>query len=780
MSAITPHDSILPPAPTVAPSPALLAGGVLGVVAAHLEPVTRFEASDLREIEAEQAFGVALELTLDQSVAFAISTQSGATRLAPEVDRVASEAALHRELQIRLQVASEQAPQALKHWADQEAGSYRRLLPAGAAFRSAPGAVGFEHQCTTCRGAGEVGCRACSGVGNSHCMGCSGQGRINCYTCGGRKQVSCNYCQGRGQWTERVATQRWNSSTNSYDTDYHNEQRYCGPCSSSGYLPCYSCEYDGKVSCTACFGKGRLACGPCAATGLVDCGPCLASGIQHVWGTIEASVEHEERLSISHGDEALRHLVQDRLLLADLPGLGALLNVQHTVGAGTLRSEHRLRLDVQRACIGALDERFVIHGFGPQPMVYSFENIAGRLLTEDLQALELAVAGSSRWRRQRGSVLLDTMAAFLRSELNMLIAERVSDLKVTPQQAAAQVQHHFRSLVDSTYVERATTALRGALARLYGAELMEPAAYLCALTVLAAGVFFGLGWPAPSPWAAGAYALGGALLGWGALEWLMRRRISRHFTPAFAARVLSQLAANGSRRRWRLGVGTVALAAAALGVVGTQHLPFVASQRQAQQDMGQAQALLARWHHQASADFRQRQYPSRALLDRQVAEGDTRAQLILAWQLLLGAGGAGKDVPAAGALLEQARGRAASDPLWQAARALHVLNQEAMPDAIRVANADLGKAADRGLVEARYWQARIYLEERSPAFNSRRGLQALTQAADQGHARAALMLGERLAAGRGIQRDVNAARRHLQRADDEGLAEARSALATLR
>ena len=334
--------------------------------------------------------------------------------------------------------------------------------------------------------------------------------------------------------------------------------------------------------------------------------------------------------------------------------------------------------------------------------------------------------------------------------------------------------------MDSIYAERVAIALRGGLARLYGAELMEPAVYLCTLTAVAAGVLYGLGWPSPSAWAAGAYSVAGTAIGWGILEWLTRRRIATRFTPEFAARVMSQLAENGSHRQWRLGVSAAAIAAAILGVMGAQQLPFVHHQQRTPQESAQSDELLAGWHQQASADFRQRQYPARAVLDRMVKQGDTRAQLILAWQLLLGAGGAAKDVAVAGELLEQARGRAAGDPLWQAARAVHLLNQEAMPDAIREANADLGKAADHGLVEARYWQARIYLEERSPVFDAPLGLRALTLAADQGHARAALMLGERLAAGRGTQRDVNAARRYLQRAADDGLADARSALAMLR
>lgn len=767
------------PAPE-APQALLPAGRVHGVVAAHLEPVTRFDAADLQVIEAEEAFGMAVQLTLDQAVSFELRTRAGVAWLAAGTDKVAGHAALEAELHRRLRTAIDEAPAALKQWADQEPGSYRRLLPVNAAFRSAPGAVGYEHTCTTCSGRRRLTCTACGGEGSNHCHGCHGAGRINCYSCHGRQNISCNSCSGRGSWTEQVSEQRWDSSAGSYVTQYRSEYRSCPACSSSGTTTCYSCDYAGKIGCSACFSRGRVDCGPCGATGQVDCSACLASGVQHVWGTVVAQVEREDRLSVAHDDEALRRLVHDKVPLAELPALGELLDVRHNVGGMLLHSEHRLRLDVLRAGIGAQGENFVIHGFGPAPSVFCFENIAGRLLTSDLQALEQRVAASSRWCRQRGGALLDTTAAFLRSELNMLIAERVAGLDAPPEQAAEQVRRQFRDLVDASYVERATRALRGALARLYGSELLEPAAYLCGLAALGAGTLYGLGWPAPGALPATALSLGAALLGWIVLEWLTQRRIGRRFDPAFAARVRAQLAANGSRRRWRIGAGSAAIAAVALGIVGTQQLPFVRDHQAQQRQMLQAQAVLAQWSQQPRADFRQRQYPARALLDRQAAAGETRAQLVLAWQLLLGAGGQAKDVATAGSLLDQAEARAAADPLWRAAKAVHLLNQEAEPDAIRAAARDLDQAAGRGLAEARYWEARIYLETRSPAFDERRGLQSLRLAADGGHARAALMLGERLAAGQGLRRDVPAARRYLQRAAGEGLTEAHAALAKLR
>lgn len=148
-----------------------------------------------------------------------------------------------------------------------------------------------------------------------------------------------------------------------------------------------------------------------------------------------------------------------------------------------------------------------------------------------------------------------TTADFLRSELNLLLAEKVADHSASPDAAAQAVEAHFTGLVDATYVSRATQALRGALARLYGTELLEPAASLCGLSALAAGVQYGFGFHNGHAGVAVLTSLLGGAVAWFGLEWLTRRRIARRFEADFGKRVVQQLAANGSIKRWRMGVG---------------------------------------------------------------------------------------------------------------------------------------------------------------------------------------------------------------------------------
>ena len=56
---------ITPDAPELKP-----VGVIAGIVGSHLEPLTRFDASDLRELEPERFFSVPVRLVVGQKVAF--------------------------------------------------------------------------------------------------------------------------------------------------------------------------------------------------------------------------------------------------------------------------------------------------------------------------------------------------------------------------------------------------------------------------------------------------------------------------------------------------------------------------------------------------------------------------------------------------------------------------------------------------------------------------------------------------------------------------------------
>jgi hypothetical protein len=758
------------------------AGRVRAVVGAHIEPVTRFDAESLNELEAEKAFAASLTLTLDQAVSLSKQMGTWPGGLPAGVDKVANRAELDAELDVRLNRATHEAPQAAQAWAQANAGTYRRLMPGINAFLSAPGSVGFQHRCVNCDGDKQVKCTACSGKGRSDCARCTHSGRIDCYQCRGNKTMRCTAypCNGRGRWTEYENQSVWSEAEGRHHTVSVITDHSCTVCSGSGQVTCYQCEYDGKVRCPDCSGDGYIWCRICGRTGHVDCTGCAVTGIQHVRGTIKATVQPAERIEIHTDNAELRQLLATRLSPDELPGFGGLDQATIQTQGMHLRTTHQLHVDVREAHFHVGADTFVLHGFGPEVRVFDFKNIAGRLLEEDLQTLEQGLSGTSRWRRQRGGGLLNHTADFLRSELNMLIAEQVAANRDAPEEANAAVQAHFGGLVDASYIARANRALQGAITRLYGAELFEPAVSLCGLAALLTILSFLLGWPRYEVWPTLLATLAGGGLVWLVLEWWTRRRIARHFEGDYGQRVIAQLKNQGNIRRWRIGMAVALPACMLSALVATAMLPPVQALRQTYRDELQSDGLLQEWlSFGAAVDLQQRRYPAHAQLIKKAEQGNQQAIVVLAWELLLGANHTPKNVAEAGRWLDRVRPEITQSTYWNTAKAVQVLNEDSTPEALRKAASDLSEASDKGFAEASYWLARLYLAANSPLRDERQGIHYLTKAADKYHVHAALLLGQKYAQGEGLKRNSNTARRYLERAFTGGLPEAQEALKAL-
>lgn len=757
-------------------------GRVRAIVGAHIAPVTRFDGEDLHEAEAEKVFQVSQTLTLDQSVGLSKEVRVGPGRLPAGVDKVDNRASLDAELDARLARATQEAPQAIQDWGRANAGSYRRLMPGAQAFLSAPGAAGFQYRCVNCHGDKQVDCSACDGKGTKDCVPCSHSGRVKCQSCYGNKFKPCTAypCNGRGRWTDHETTSVWSEAEGRYLSVSVDVDHSCTLCSGSGKVSCHECDIYGEVKCGYCNGAGHTRCTICDGSGHRDCQACNATGIQHVRGTLVATVEHAERLDIHTEDTALRQLIETNLSAEQLPSFGGLDSATIQTQGMRLRAVHQLHVDVHEAHLKAGAETFVLHGFGPQVQVFDFKNIAGHLLEEDLQKLEQGLSGTSRWRRQRGTGLLNITADFLRSELNMLIAERATSQNESPEEASAAVQAQFGGLVSASYIARANQALKGAISRLYGAELFEPAASLCALAALLTAVSFVLGWPRYEVWPTLLATIVGGGLVWLVLEWWTRRRIARQFAGDHGQRILAQLKQQGSIRRWRKGIAIALPACVLCALAGTAMLPPVQAQRQAYRDQLQSDTLLRDWLSFGTApDLQQRRYPAHAELVKKAEAGNQQAIVVLGWELLLGANNTPKNVADAGRWLDQVRPEITQSTYWKSAKAVQTLNEETTPDALRNAARDLTAASDQGLVEASYWLARLYLAPQSPLHNDRLGIRYLTKAADQQHAHAALLLGQKFARGEGVKRNANTARRYLNIAVTGGLPEAAEALNAL-
>ena len=494
-------------------------------------------------------------------------------------------------------------------------------------------------------------------------------------------------------------------------------------------------------------------------------------------GTIRCVVRHAEQLDIDTDNAEIRELIAARITLDELPAFGGLDRVTTQSQGVNLQTTHQLHVDVTEAKLRAGVQSFVLYGLGPETKVFDFKNIAGHLLEEDLQKLEQVLSGTSRWRLQRSGTLLNATADLVRSELNMLIAEHVTTQGESSEDACTAVQAHFGGLVDANYVARASGALSAAITRLYGAELLEPAAWLCALAALLTSASFVLGWPRYEVWPTILATLGGGALAWFILEWRTRRRIARHFDGNYGERIISQLKVRGSIRRWRKGVAIALPAAIFCSLVATAMLPPVQAQRQGYRDQMESHELLQGWFSfGANMDLQLRRYPAHAELVRKAADGDQHAIVVLGWELLLGANNTPMDVAEAGRWLDKVKPEIRESTYWKSAKAVQTLKEESTPDALRRAAQDLTEASNHGLAEADYWLARLYLASQGPLHDQRQGMQHLTKAADRYHAHAALLAAQKHARGEGVKRNANLARRYASIASKEGLTEAQGFL----
>lgn len=756
------------------------AGHILATVAEHVEEVTRFGKQDLQEIEPEQRFHVGVEFKRTHTVTYEANRSSGVGHLPGSTRKLQSSSKIKKELELTLAKAREDAPEALEKWAQSSQGEYRRLMPNSAAFVSFAPSVGHEERCGTCGGECRVRCSKCNGTTWIVCRTCYGSGQRQCGQCKGSGRTSCVSCNGRGSWTDYKTTTTWNNSTSQNDTTTEAVSMQCSSCSGTGGgWPCLGCSSSGRLDCSSCDRKGSVHCLACSE-GTVACSKCKETGYLHEIGQVVATVSDEETVSVTTEDEALRRLIQGWIQIVELPDLGQLIDVQYRVDGAKIDALHLLRLDATRTRIAAQDLSFTVYGFGKNAKVFSFDNIAGRLLEQDLVAIEASVEGAARWRPKSGSDLVDTTSSFLRSELNLLIAEKVSNHKGSAKDATEAVERHFTGLVDKTYVERASKAVNRALARLYGSALAERGLYLCGIAAILAALLYVFVWPVRTPLLAAGVSLGAAALAWLGLEWKTRSRIANALDPKIAQRVLGQLNASGTIMRWRIGMAAAAAMAVSLAVGGAGLLPNMKAKQAEHVEMVQAQNLIISWPRQQNNDYFLRQYPPESMLKAMAEAGDPKTQLILGWQLLLGAGGAEKDIAAARGWLDKAKTQSSQDFIqnrsWITANAVYVLLNESLPQEILLAKSALQTASADGETEATYWLSRIQLEERSPGYDPERGMYNLKRAAESGHAHANFTFGMMLAATPNAKSEKASARMHLQRAADAGLPQAKEAL----
>jgi hypothetical protein len=547
---------------------------IADTVAAHLEPVTRFNADDISQDAPDQAISVSAMLTHVQAASFELAWLAGPRHLPKHITRLGNGTALKVELNRQLLQARAECDDALRTWVAQSPHAYRRILPADAVFRQPPGSFGIEFTCQSCYGKCQVACTTCTGGGQVACTLCEGSGTTMCNKCAGTTRLKCLSCNGSGHTTEQVNEQRWDPASNAYVTYRAPVNRPCLTCSGAGERHCTSCVF-GQAQCVACSGKRTVSCATCDGAGCFSCKACEATGVQHEWATVAATVSSEQELTFGKVDLALELLIRERIAVQDLPSYGAFLEAHHIADQMALGSRYELRIDAIYARLHAATRHFSIYALGPDAQVFDFVNIAGHLLEDDLVTLEQALAPVSVWSRQHDAALRNALKLFVASELNLLIAEQAGGQHSDAQLAAASVEKHFRNMVDAAYVQRAGVALREGFDALYSANLVRPALWIAGGAGLLAALVYTFGPAHYGVLKCMGWALAGSALAWAGAEMLALHRIMRFFPEHIGARLHSQVKASGGVKRWRLGLGAGLLATTFLGVTLASSIAFL-------------------------------------------------------------------------------------------------------------------------------------------------------------------------------------------------------------
>ncbi len=471
-------------------------------------------------------------------------------------------------------------PAALHRWAHHGPQTYRRLIKTPAELGCVTRSLGCETKCEDCEGRGRLKCLECRGDGETGCQTCSQTGSEPCGRCNGRGSAYCNSCRGLGTVNESVYDSVWDSSSNQYVQQARQVSRLCLNCSGHGQVSCSSCRGHGSVTCSRCNGTRRARCNVCAGLGSVNCRRCQGSGTLHAIGYATPTVDCSESVRVRTRDTQLFQLLSERIHPESLPQFGKVVSIAHDVEDYRLTSRYNLSIVGARAVIGlrsdvpSAGDQFNFYGLGPELQVVDHCNLVGRLLSGDLAALETELKSTAFLRPPRPE-LIERTAAFVESELNWLVLDRMAGRSASASRVREEVEQHFKGMVDADYIKRAVVALRRSFSRVHRTAILKPALIfvgIAAILVAAAWLLVDLGkLRGQGAWlTGGAMAIAG-LFNWLAVEQSAAAKLESVFGAELGRRVLAELKLSGWRASVRLLAAAVLLALILLLHFGIKH-----------------------------------------------------------------------------------------------------------------------------------------------------------------------------------------------------------------
>jgi hypothetical protein len=447
---------------------------LLSRVGAFVEPLTRHDRG-LLTLQASEHVEISIDARQTFRVIFGASKQSGNGGLPSGVIAIANVSALARESEAQRTTAQAAAPARLAAWAQQH-GENPAARPAVADVFTAVPPLGCVEPCGVCSGKGEVTCGGCNGARRVTCTTCGGSGRRSCGQCNGQGQQTCRSCAGMGYRLHDRQESYHDPVTNT--TQYRTVQDRVTCSCSGGRVTCSGCGGSGTNTCMGCGGDGQINCSRCNARGVETCGACTGTG-RH-FQVIQLSCAISESLVISP-----RTSESDVLnVLGKLTTMEALLGYSLTsraiaeANADTMRRDTIATTPVTTISIAVGQKMARIRGFGPAQDVHDFGNIAGLLLTGDLELLEAALPATRAFPPSATPDMKSALASVLASEVNVAIAEKAAS------KDKSALTRELRGVVSDEFVARAARAMRQGIGRVYWSSMLRGPAALLAIPLL--------------------------------------------------------------------------------------------------------------------------------------------------------------------------------------------------------------------------------------------------------------------------------------------------------
>ena len=447
---------------------------ILAEVARLVRPVEPDELS----VSPHEAGKFVVSLRIEHRAGYLMKTDSGKGPLPENVHAGKSWDDVNAITQKQLDAARAGAAALLDAWAEAASDDYLCVLSPSDCLRPAV-RIGLVERCGKCGGKAEVTCPTCEGDGKTTCPDCGGSGEKVCGTCGGSHETNCFYCSGRGFTEQQVQYMNASDRQRIPNQIHQSVARVpCDHCRGKGKQLCPDC-WGRKFRCVRCWETGKIDCADCKAKGVLPCDGCDATGATHRTAWIDCTTGRAVSVGVSSDCDEDQETFLERVPLEQFGSLtsstgGVALEKRNRANGSEIVFEYLAFIPLHTAGVVLGKERFVIRAYGPDCTVYHYHGLVGKLLEQDLAALEEAL-------KQNASRLTLAVRRFLDSELNVQIVEGTAT-------RAAATTGRANEMVDEQYLARAVAGVSRPLARLQSGFL-RPAAIL---VTLVSTVFFSL------------------------------------------------------------------------------------------------------------------------------------------------------------------------------------------------------------------------------------------------------------------------------------------------